>query len=613
MGAISRATETGAIAHGYASTASGSNAIALGVGSKATHANSVAIGKGSSTTASDQITFGTDNTSIQIPGLTTPIDAYAVIATNSTGVLRVASFAAANLPNSYCLTSAADATCYGQFADATGVSTTAIGAQSNANSGTDSDSSFAATAIGAHTKATGQGSTALGTSARATGLGSVSTGMNSSATGPGSLAYGYGSNATSQNTIAIGSNADADGPNSYAIGADAVANGVGAIAIGSGSRALGYNTNALAVGSAAFANGTSATSIGASAFASGINVTAIGAGARATHLGSTAIGAGSVTTREDQVVIGSANTDVTIPKIAGRGTSLLAANEDGTLRRTAVSLGQLDNAVNTQLPRLEKAARNLGQAVEAAGAMGAALSGLPEVSLGLNEPLRCGFGAGGWGSQYSLAGGCAARVADRLHLNGAVAYTPQVNYSYGSTPTVGGRVGFSFGFGGVGRNKAHQKLALSSRSPVDDLHIGDMQPNSPDGQQVVIAKSNRSDDAKSPQLEERADAQEVYSLRKRLIELERLIFSQTGGSVKESSVGPSSFYSREKVDDLLAEKDEIERRLMARIETQEQLIKEQGAHYQKQISLQRKILETQKDQIQLLMTEVEKLKSLQRQ
>ena len=51
---------------------------------------------------------------------------------------------------------------------------------------------------------------------------------------------------------------------------------------------------------------------------------------------------------------------------------------------------------------------------------------------------------------------------------------------------------------------------------------------------------------------------------------------------------------------------------MARIETQEQLIKEQGAHYQKQISLQRKILETQKDQIQLLMTEVEKLKSFQR-
>ena len=244
---------------------------------------------------------------------------------------------------------------------------------------------------------------------------------------------------------------------SFAIGADAVANGVGAIAIGPGARASGFNTNATAIGAGAIADGTSATSIGASAFSSGINVTAIGAGARATHTGSTALGAGAATTRDRQTVIGSASTEVTVPNLAGAGTGLIAANQDGTLQRSSVSLTQVDNAVNKRLPKLERASRDLGQAVEAAGAMGAALSGLPEVSLAEDEPMRCGFGAGGWGSQYSVAGGCAARVADRLHVNGAIAYTPSVDYEFGSTPSVGGRVGFSFPLGKV--NKPKQELA----------------------------------------------------------------------------------------------------------------------------------------------------------
>ena len=53
--------------------------------------------------------------------------------------------------------------------------------------------------------------------------------------------------------------------------------------------------------------------------------------------------------------------------------------------------------------------------------------------------------------------GCAARVADRLHVNGAIAYTPSVDYEFGSTPSVGGRVGFSFPLGKV--NKPKQELA----------------------------------------------------------------------------------------------------------------------------------------------------------
>ena len=79
--------------------------------------------------------------------------------------------------------------------------------------------------------------------------------------------------------------------------------------------------------------------------------------------------------------------------------------------------------------------------------MGAALSGVPELSLLPEEPMRCGFAGGGYGSQYAIAGGCAARIKDSIHLNGAIAYAPSVDYSYGSTSSLAGRLGISFPIG----------------------------------------------------------------------------------------------------------------------------------------------------------------------
>jgi hypothetical protein len=105
--------------------------------------------------------------------------------------------------------------------------------------------------------------------------------------------------------------------------------------------------------------------------------------------------------------------------------------------------------INRVENNLGRAARGLGAAAESAGAVGAALSGLPEVSLLPDEPARCGFAGGGYGSQYSVAGGCALRIKDRFHLNGAIAYTPSVDYVYGSTASVAGRIGFSFPLGKI--------------------------------------------------------------------------------------------------------------------------------------------------------------------
>ena len=65
--------------------------------------------------------------------------------------------------------------------------------------------------------------------------------------------------------------------------------------------------------------------------------------------------------------------------------------------------------------------------------------------------MRCGIGTGGYGSQYAFSAGCAVRINDRLHLNGALAYTPSIDYQYGSTPSVAGRLGFSFPLGKISK------------------------------------------------------------------------------------------------------------------------------------------------------------------
>ena len=188
---------------------------------------------------------------------------------------------------------------------------------------------------------------------------------------------------------------------------------------------------------------------------------AIGAQATATYDRSSAVGAGAATTRKDQIVLGTSKTEVTAPNLAGDGTEIIAANEDGTLQRTSMSFKQLDKAVNRKLPKLESAARGLGQAVQASGAIASAMSAIPEVTLQEDEPARCGVGTGAYGSQYAISAGCAVRVGDRLHLNGALSYTPSVDYEYGSTASIAGRLGFSFP---LGKRKESTKVSSSEIS-----------------------------------------------------------------------------------------------------------------------------------------------------
>ena len=155
---------------------------------------------------------------------------------------------------------------------------------------------------------------------------------------------------------------------------------------------------------------------------------------------------------------------MTVPSLQGDDTQIIEASSDGTLRRSNLSTQAISNRFNflssgvKQLgSKLRSSSRGLGQAVQSAGALGSAMSSVPEVNLNPNSIAVCGFGSGAWGSQYAVAGGCAMRIFNKLQLNAGLAYSPSVDYSYGSTPPVAGRLGFSFP---IGANSARSNSQL---------------------------------------------------------------------------------------------------------------------------------------------------------
>lgn len=249
-------------------------------------------------------------------------------------------------------------------------------------------------------------------------------------------------------------------------------------------------------------------SIGLDSSALGERSAAFGAGANASFDRSTAVGEGAITTRPDQMVLGRQTTEVTVPNLSGKGSGVVSADSDGTLRRLAISGQKLERAI----PRLESAARSLGQAIQGAGAISAAMSAVPELTLQEDEPLRCGFGTGGYGSQYAVAAGCAARISKRVHVNGALSYAPPVDYAYGQTSPVAGRVGVSFPLGKISNTVHAREIKSSETGEVISIKVSEL----------VLENEKQSALIKSQQ-------NEIIRLREDLARVLKRLQMDTGG------------------------------------------------------------------------------------
>ena len=372
----------------------------------------------------------------------------------------------------------------GSSSEVTGYHGVAVGLLSQA-------SGIAATAYGPEARAQALQAIAVGDISTASGERSIAIGALTTANSAFATALGYASSAVAQTSVAIGAASTASGDLSTALGGAAEASETGALAVGSqaiatgaGSAAIGYQSNSsgvrsVALGTQAVASGVSSIAAGDVAIATGTGSTAIGPGSAALADYSTAIGFGAISNEKGLMVLGGPNTTaIKVSSLGGSGTALIGASSDGTLQRSSVSLGQMQTAVNTKIPKLESAARGLGRAVESSGAIAAAMSAVPEVTLEENEPMRCGVGTGGFGSQYAVSAGCAVRVGERLHLNGALSYSPSIDYDYGSTPSVAGRLGFSFPLGRIAKATTKNDVAQADASPTLQAYLSEPGKNS---------------------------------------------------------------------------------------------------------------------------------------
>lgn len=232
----------------------------------------------------------------------------------------------------------------GSGAKATGLRSFAIGSSGVDSTGTatnptiaSADYSYAfgmgsqasakgAFAFGTQNTAMGNYSLALGYHTSAGGWYDIAMGENTYAGGGNATAMGYSTRATGGESTAMGSYTFASGINSTAMGAGttasgyfSLATGLGAIASGYSSISMGFNTVASGAWSTAIGNNTKAqgefsTAMGDESTAGGFGATAIGPGAIASGYGATALGQQDTASGDQATVMGQLN-------IASGGTS----------------------------------------------------------------------------------------------------------------------------------------------------------------------------------------------------------------------------------------------------------------------------------------------------
>ena len=239
------------------------------------------------------------------------------------------------------------------------------------------------------------------------------------------------------------------------------------MATGQDSAAFGFN---------AVASGSRATALGTGAQAAGVNGVAVGAGASvaAGFSNSVAIGAGATATAANQIMLGvgspGSSSVYTLPGLAPAGSFVGSANQNGGELRLATvdnagNLGTSDfsvnsltnnlstlngsiNTINNQIARISNALETVNRQIMNVGALASALSSIPNLTTG-DQRYGCGIGTGVYGSGLAGSAGCVARVSERVWVNAAIAATRSNDSGFGSTPSIAGRFGVFFQWGGL--------------------------------------------------------------------------------------------------------------------------------------------------------------------
>ena len=260
--------------------------------------------------------------------------------------------------------------------------------------------------------------------------------------------------------MAVGAGSWAQTQDSYAAGTQAVTRGTSALAIG--NQASGTGLSSISIGESSTATNTNATAFGTRAMATAVNSAAYGVGATSAYANSTAIGAGAITNRPDQISIGTQGQSYQMPGLSNNGNFVGKAYQSGSTRAiTTDAQGNLGTSYD-----LDKGFKGLGAGINSMGAMTAAMSALPTYVGSQDEWGRCGVGGGGTGGVGAAAFGCAVRIGDRVHLNGAMAIGPSQDYDAGTTSPLTGRIGLTFPLGVIHKTKSTTVAVLPNGESV---------------------------------------------------------------------------------------------------------------------------------------------------
>ena len=368
--------------------------------------------------------------------------------------------------------------------------TTAIGAKSDATYGyatalgayAEAEAEFA-TAIGATSDATGSRSTAIGYSSSATALGSTALGMSTDAGYQYSTAIGFGATTDKANQIVLGRSDDsvtikgiAELDSDLTVGGDlSVTSGTSTF---SSADINGGNIDGTAIGSSTASSGAF-TTLSASGSVTLANLAGSGSGCvKSDNNGLLSSGScgpisekeGSSTTSvigdstRNIVQIGNGTGATTIDQegISTSGKNLIKRTSNGEVHIGENSLITKENNGKQELyakdtsgspipinitngSKLLINGRDVEQSINNVGALSAALTGLPTVSI--DSKLSCGIGTGAHGGNIAFAGGCASKVNENLAFNAAASFVPGQDYQGDFEDSYSVRAGFIFKIG----------------------------------------------------------------------------------------------------------------------------------------------------------------------